>query len=634
MDESAEFLNYLEKLGYGKSLEIVRKAISFLGPKLEEKKMISGISWFSHNLRIGKVLADLGFGLNLIVCGVLYKAYEEFSVEELEKMFGVDIACMVYGVKDFKAVKRKGSLFDNFDALRKLLLVAVNDPRVLFVKFADKYCDLLNLNNVEKIQKEKIAREVLEIYSPLAQRFGLEKLRREMDNEAFKILDPENYYKIFNYLSRNKRKRLDYVGSFMNKIEKILRSKKLNFKIKGREKSLYSIFRKLKEKDFNFDKLFDTYAVRVIVKNKNDCYLVLGIIHEFFESLDGRIKDYILNPKPNGYQSIHTVVKFLDDLVEVQIRTYEMDEFAEEGKASHWSYKKMNSDYFFEKRVGWLRAVMEIGDVDNAFFIKCVKEGLFGETIFVYTPQGDLIDLPASSTVLDFAYKIHQEIGDKTIGALINGKFFSLKQKLNNLDVVEVVTNKFQRPRRDWLNFVVSARAYSKIKIGLKKYENIPVPKRFTFVRDFSEGGSSLVYSADFNNCDFYLAKCCNPLPDNELLGFSKSVKNTLVHRKDCEKIFNFRKNGFEVFWKDNFFVSFCLWIYATEKSGILAEILNIIIKKGFSVLETKAKNNSSGEIECFFKIAPKPRIEIVEMIAMIKKLKSVKRIRIGSSFD
>ncbi len=366
------------------------------------------------------------------------------------------------------------------------------------------------------------------------------------------------------------------------------------------------------------------------MKSKEDCYNVLGILHEEYVPIPGRLKDYVNSPKPNGYQSIHTVLKipYSNEEIEVQIRTEKMDDFAEEGKAAHWSYKKTDGDSSFEKKVGWLRALMESQkNSSNKEFMKDIKLDLFAGKIYCYTPKGDAKELPKGATLLDFAYYIHQGVGERAVGGRVDGKFVSLRETLKNGCVVEILTNKNQRPRRDWLKFVVSAKAKSSVRKGLKKYESIPVPKKRTIKAETEGDFDSLVESHEFPSGKFSFAKCCYPLPKDELLGIMKSHRKFLVHKSDCPRVANNLKNAVPVFWRNEFNRPLNFKILCEDRSGVLADLLNTISRIGFIVRSANAKLVGNEYVECDFVVIPKELEEVCLMVERVKKVRSVVQV-------
>ncbi|MFC1682025.1 TGS domain-containing protein, partial [Nanoarchaeota archaeon] len=359
-----------------------------------------------------------------------------------------------------------------------------------------------------------------------------------------------------------------------------------------------------------------------------DCYSVLGILYENYIVVKGTLKDYIANPKPNGYKSLHSVLEVQKRKIEVQIRTKEMDEIAEEGIAAHWSYKKLKSDVCFEKKIAWLRSVLELEKGSNQEFLKNLKQNLFGDRFYCYTPKGKAINLPEDSSVLDFAYYVHREVGNHAVGGRINGIFVSLSKKLKSGDVVEIITNKHQRPRRNWVKYVASSRARCIIRNEVKKIEHLPVTKSFVIKKKESEKFESLVFSDDFPNHKFNLAKCCAPVPKKEIVGVIKSHKVILVHNKNCDSIKRIKDKLIPIFWKESFNRLIKIIVKASDRSGILADLLNTITQGGFIVKEANAKLLYDDISECFFVVVPQKLEHIVKLIKRIEKVRGVKGVR------
>jgi (p)ppGpp synthase/HD superfamily hydrolase len=351
------------------------------------------------------------------------------------------------------------------------------------------------------------------------------------------------------------------------------------------------------------------------------------------------LKDYINSPKPNGYQSLHTVLKTRDlsKEIEVQIRTERMDEFAEEGSAAHWGYKKVGGDAYFEKKVGWLKALMESQkDSSNKEFMKNLKIDLFADKIYCYTPKGDVRELPKNATLLDFAYYIHQGVGERAVGGRVDGKFVTLKQVLENGAIVEILTNKNQRPRRDWLKFVISSKAKSGIRKGLKRYESLPVPKKSSVEIRNKDDFDSLVESSEFSLNKFSFAKCCYPLPRDDLIGVMKSQRKVLVHKVDCPRVhgnlsskdgYGGPKNIVPISWKEKFNRPLNLKILCEDRSGILADLLNTIARVGFVVKNANAKVVGNGHVECEFSVIPKGVDDVCLMVDRVKRVRSVVQV-------
>ena len=633
MDDSKEISDFLkacnDKDYLQKDINSFLIAIDFAKKNLENRKRESGEYVYKNNVNIGTILVKSNLSKEIVIAGLLYGLEKLVIAKEIKETFGEDIASIIFGQLQFNEVK-KGNKNLEAGIIRKILLTSLYDVRIILVKLAVKLASLNTIQVFDAKKQKEIAKEVLEIYVPLAARLGLEYIRTRLESLAFKVVYPKQYLEISNFFKETSKEREEFVKNLVEEIKILLDNKVGIVKVKGRHKEIRSIFKKILEKGTSLKEQKDHYAIRIIVKTVDDCYKTLGILHQNYEPLEEGLKDYINSPKPNGYQSIHTIIKIPKEKkeVEVQIRTQDMDEFAEEGGASHWSYKKLQSDKNFEKKVGWLRELIEFQkNSSEKDFMKGLKLDLFADKIYCYTPKGDVRELPKNATVLDFAYSIHQEIGEKSIGGRINGKFVSLKEPLKNGVVVEIVTNKNQRPRRDWLKFVISSRAKTKIKQGVKRYESIPITHVYTIENKKDEDYENLVECPEFPNAIFSLAKCCSPVPKDSLIAIMKSYKNFLVHKENCPRLKGNIKNAIPVFWKKVFNSPLKLKVFSEDRPGILADVLNTISREGFVVKKATAKIVSEGFTECGFVIIPKVLEDVYDMVNRVKKVRSVRKI-------
>ncbi len=354
----------------------------------------------------------------------------------------------------------------------------------------------------------------------------------------------------------------------------------------------------------------------------------MGLLHENFDPVEGRMKDYIANPKANFYRSLHTGITLKNGkVVEIQIRTPEMDEFAEEGFAAHWRYKEVKSDAFFEKKIAWLRGVLDLQKQQGQDFVDTVKIDVFGDKIHCYTPRGDTKELPKGATVLDFAYTVHEEVGNTCVGGRVNGKFVPLRHKLERGDVVEIITHKKQRPRRGWIKIVTSAKARQKIRKSLKEYEALPAFHFKLFKPLVKEETGVLVGADDFPKAVCVLAKCCSPLPGNEIVGILTKKRIISVHLDECRLALREEERWIPVRWKETFVQRIKFYVRAGERSGLLADLLNTIVTAGFEVKEAKAKMLGTKDVECSFIVIPRDLEELKILVERVVKVKGVKKI-------
>lgn len=476
MISKEKFLEDLLQLNPGLDIEIIGKAYDKSISVHDGQFRKSGEPYTVHPIAVTKILADLGMDEQTLVAGLLHDTVEDtpYTLENLEEDFGKEAAHIVDGVTKLGSLIIENKEQRQAENLRKMFLAMSKDIRVLIVKLADRLHNLRTINYMSESQIHDKCQETLDIYAPLAERLGIYTIKFELEDIALKHLDPEFYYNLAEQVKVKKIQREEYINKVMEEIRESLSDFDINFEITGRSKHFYSIYRKMKYQNKQLDEIFDLTAIRVIVDNVKDCYLVLGIVHTMWKPIPGRFKDYIAMPKPNRYQSLHTTV--LGDNgepFEIQIRTYEMHRVAEYGIAAHWKYKEgIEGEDKEETKLAWLRQTLEWQAElnDSKEFVEAVKMDLFSNQVFVLTPGGDVIDLPAGSTPLDFAFKIHSAIGVKCVGAKVNGKMVPIDHLLQNGNIVEIITSSNSKgPSIDWLKIVKSSNARNKIRQWLKK---------------------------------------------------------------------------------------------------------------------------------------------------------------------
>ncbi len=610
-----------------KDINLFMKAINFVQEKLETKKRLSGNSFFEHNLNVGKILVDNGAAPEIVLAGLLHGLLD--NEKEIQDKFGKEIFLLVEGVEEIKQIKHKNKKLEA-EALKKIIFTTLKDVRVIILKLANKLDNLRSINALPQDQQKRIAQEVIDIYAPLAYRLGIEKIKVELEDLAFKIINPRKYQEIVNFLVESHEQRERNISTVVDLIKTVISKTKINLiKIKGRPKHIFSIYKKITKRGVNLKKQYDLLGIRIIVKEIKDCYSLLGLLHENFEPLEERLKDYIANPKPNLYRSIHTALKLSNGkVVEIQIRTPEMNEFAEEGVAAHWRYKGLRSEESFEKRVAWLKSILDLQkENESKDFLEATKIDVFGDKIYCYTPKGDLKELPLRATILDFAYTIHEEVGNHAVAGRINGKFSSLRKELNQGDVIEIITNKLQRPRRSWIKVVKSAKAKQKIRKSLKEFEKLPALHFHLLKPKIKEDQGVLVESADFPKAFCVLAKCCDPLPGEEIIGIMTKRKLISTHKNNCKMALREENRWIPVTWKDIFNQKIRFFVRAEERSGVLADLLHTIANAGFEVKEAKAKLIDLDHAECSFLVIPRDLDQLQELVNRVLKVKGVTKI-------
>jgi GTP diphosphokinase / guanosine-3',5'-bis(diphosphate) 3'-diphosphatase len=627
-----EFFELCKEKEYSeKDIKLFEKALFFMEDMFSEEPRLSGGTVAYHNLMVGKILAELSSSSEVVAAGLLHGLGK--YKKEIHQEFGKDILELINGVAQIREIKNKNKTLQA-EAIKKILVTTMTDTRVITIKLANELENFRNIENLPKEKQQRLAEEALEIYAPLAYRLGSEKLRTQLENYSFKILNPRKYAEIENFLKASSHERERHVAEAIDLIKEAFSDKVHILKIKGRPKHIYSIYKKLAFRKVSLHEQADLFGIRIAVEDEKDCYTALAILHEKFHPIEGRLKDYIAAPKENGYRSIHTGLLLPNKReIEVQIRTVEMDEYAEEGIAAHWKYKGHKGDEKFEKRVGWLKAVLNLQKTEgNKEFLEATRVDVFGDRIYCYTPKGDAKELPVGASVLDFAFNVHEHVGWTAIGGKVNGKFVALKYELHKGDVVEILTNKKQRPHRTWLKFVKTANARHKIRKALKEHEDLPaihykIPKAVLKETD----KAYLAESKDFANAACVLAKCCNPIPGDDITGIPTKKRVISVHLDNCKYALKDEDRWTKVYWKESFGQNIRFLINAQERSGLLADILNTIVTAGFEVKEAKAKLLGPQDMECSFLVVPRRLEELVEMIRRVKKLKGVRRITFES---
>ncbi|WP_419520152.1 RelA/SpoT family protein [Megasphaera massiliensis] len=456
--------------------EDVTKAYHAAEEAHKEQHRVSGEPYILHPLAVAQILADMKIDTTTITVALLHDVVEDTActLEDLRREFGREVAFLVDGVTKLSRLNYRTKEDQQLNSMRKMFLAMAKDVRVVVIKLADRLHNMRTLRYMRSDKQKRIAQETLEIFAPLAHRLGIFNIKWELEDLSFRYLEPDKYYDLVDQMKQKRHVREEIVNEAIDVLRKALDDAHIHCEINGRPKHFYSIYKKMKKDNRDLSQVYDLFAIRVIVDDVKDCYGVLGIVHSLWKPLPYRFKDYIAMPKPNNYQSLHTtVIGTRGQPVEIQIRTWEMHHIAEYGVAAHWRYKEgnqtANKDAFDEK-MGWLRNLLEWQDTSNPQeFVNALKLDAFSDEVFVFSPRGDVIDLPQGAIPIDFAYRIHTDVGHRCVGAKINGKIVPLDYRLKNGDIVEIITSKTGKPSLDWLNIVGSSESCSKIRNWFKK---------------------------------------------------------------------------------------------------------------------------------------------------------------------
>ena len=714
----AQLAEAIEKSNKSYDLPRIEAAYELAKKAHEGQVRSSGDPYISHPIAVAVILVGLGMDSDTIIGALLHDVVEDTSVtlEDIEKQFGADVAELVDGVTKLANIPYSSRAEQQAENVRKMLLAMAKYVRVVIIKLADRLHNMRTLDfRIPEKQRVK-SLETMEIYAPLAHRLGIRSVKEELEDLSLKHLDPVAYHEIEQQLALRKEDREAFLKNIIKRIQARLESEHVTAQIDGRVKSIYGIYRKMYIQGRSFDEIYDIYAVRIIVDTVLECYNILGIIHDMLRPIPNRFKDYISTPKKNMYQSLHTTVLDKEGVpFEVQIRTWDMHYTAEYGVAAHWKYKiGMEGKDALDERLAWIRQLLESqkdsDDVED--IVKSIKTDIAPEEVFVFTPRGDVIRLPQGSTVVDFAYAIHSEVGNKMIGAKVDGRIVSLDYKVKTGMIVEIITSTTQSngPSRDWLKFVKTSEARNKIRSWFKKEkreENVaegklalekemrrnliapPAEEREKFIADIAArqkyntvddfyasigyGGVSLekimprikddfirlyrkteqtlaptvkkssqkasngVIVEGLEGCLIKFARCCNPLPGDEIVGFITRGFGVSIHKCDCANVVNARRRGedperwVKATWASKVKETFksTLDILASDRIGILADVSVQLGNMRVPIHSVMAKELKTGQtsIQVSIGISDLNQLQtIINNLSRIPGVSSVKR--------
>ena len=567
---------------YTEQKEIITQAWNFLLKKSKNELRPSRKPYFIHPMRVASILAENHLDYESIIAGFFHNILEipEIDENEISEKFGTAVLTIIQGSKKITNLRIKNKTLQQADSFRKMLFAMIDDIRVILVKLADRLDRIRNIKPYEISVQKEIASEVIEIWAPLANRLGMSSLKVELEDLSLKVLNPEAFQQIKKVVSLKKTERAEYLEKAQKEIYKSANRLNIEVTVNSRAKHFYSIYQKMRKRNKSADELFDLLAIRIICQTPEECYMMIGQVHNLWKPLEGRFKDYIAMPKANGYQSLHTTVMCEGKPLEIQIRTQQMHSVAEHGVASHWLYKKgTNKDSVSVDNLSIINQLKELKKehLNDEDFFNEIKEELLGDSIFVFTPNGEVKELPAGATAIDFAYSIHSHIGQTIVGAKADGQIIPLSKPLKNTQIIEVLTSPQAHPTLNQLQIVKSAKARSKIKSWLQnngyafetdkkeisqnpstvvnQVQKIHSHKSGTGKPTTEENDAPVkIRIGDTTNFMINVAKCCSPKFGDEIVGYVSRGRGIIVHKKDCKnfaKIPNIQERYIPVIWEE-----------------------------------------------------------------------------------
>ena len=732
--ELIEILDKVKSYAPNGDLETIIKAYKLAKYAHRDQKRKSGEPYFIHPLAVANIICDMQLDIETVSGGLLHDVVEdtEYTYEDIESIFNKEIADLVDGVTKLGKIKYRSKEETQSENLRKMFLAMAKDIRVILIKLADRLHNMRTLNYMDPEKAKYKATETLEIYGGIAHRLGISKIKWELEDLALRYIDHDGYYELVEKVSMKRSQREENIARIVNCLQEKFAEMEIPCDVYGRPKHFYSIYRKMKNKHKSFEEIFDLTAVRVLVDTVKDCYAVLGVVHTLWKPIPGRFKDYIAMPKPNMYQSLHTTVVGPDgEPLEIQIRTHEMHNIAEYGIAAHWKYKEgisNSKEDKIEEKLQWLRQMMEWEKdlKDPHEFMDALKEDVFSSQVYVFTPQGDVIELPAESTPIDFAYRVHTNVGNKCVGAKVDGRMVTLDYKLQNGNIVEILTSSNSPgPSRDWLGIVKTPNAKSRIRQFFKKERREENIERGNSIleREFKKHGlpttkdsvidkNMLIIAKKFNqpnvedliatvgyggimasqvvtklkelytremrqamkekkaslsediekhnisdaeyskkrkktpsqgiivegldNILVRFAKCCNPLPGDEIVGYITKGRGVAVHRADCVNVNPddefFKKRMIKVSWdgegKDsNSTFEAEIQIKVVDRRGIVNEITHIVANEKIGLNGINARKGKDSEVTINLLVEVEGTEQLDYIMKKIKAVPGVEKI-------
>ena len=721
----------LENTGKKYNIEKITKAYEYAKQLHEGQYRKSGEEYICHPVAVAEIVAGLELDTDSICAALLHDTLEDcadkIDIEKIKKEFGPQVAELVDGLTKLVQIRIEDKEDAHMESLRKMFLAMAKDVRVIFIKLADRLHNMRTLDAQPENKRRTIALETMHVYAPLAHRLGMQRIKQELENLALSYLDPIGYEEVSADIERKFGENRDFINKTRKLIHEKMNENGIKCTLEGRVKSVYSIYKKMYNQNKSFDEIYDFYAIRIIVNTELECYTALGIIHEMFNSMPGRFKDYISIPKPNMYRSLHTTVIGRDGIpFEVQIRTWEMHQRAEYGIAAHWKYKSGDKgDGDLDRKLEWIAKLIEneSSTADPDEFIDALKIDIFQDETFVFTPKGDVITLPQNANCIDFAYHIHSAVGNRMIGAKVNGMIVPIDRKLNNGEIVEIITSSASKgPSRDWLKVACTSEARAKIRQWFKKekraenieagkneiqtelrrispvhvtdeqfneitgkvasrlgmnspedlfgmlgycgismttvgsrlkeeFERVVMPEPEVKITDVTQvqtvqrPRSSHSYGGvivdGVEGCQVKFAKCCNPLPGDNIVGFITKGYGISVHKVDCPNVLNSISKENDRFvnveWKevdetDSKHAQYeaLMQVITEDRISMLADISTTLADMKVSIIQINTQKRAGGEIVFNIAVACKNLAHFNSIMARLKSIKDVVAVERG----
>ncbi len=722
-----KLLQVLENSEKSYDLEKIQRAFQYAATLHAGQFRVSGDPYISHPIAVAEIVAGLGLDTDSICAAFLHDTVEDCSdktnLDIIRARFGDDVAMLVDGLTKMNDINVEDKEEAHMENIRKMLFAMSKDIRVIFIKLCDRLHNMRTLGAKKEAKRRTTALETMHVYAPLAHRLGMQRIKQELENLALSYLDPIGYNEVNADIERKYGQNQNFIENTRSIVSEKLREYNINFTLEGRVKTVYSIYRKMFNQNKSFDEIYDFYAIRIIVDTELECYTALGVIHEMFRSIPGRFKDYISTPKPNMYQSLHTTVIGRDGIpFEVQIRTREMHHIAEYGIAAHWKYKsgdKTKED--IDKKLEWISKLIDVenGALDTEDFMHTFKIDIFSDETFVFTPKGDVIALPMGSTIIDFAYAIHTEVGNKMVGAKINGMIAPIDRIPQTGEIVEILTSQSSRgPSRDWLGIVKTGEARAKIRQWFKKekraenivigqaelekemgryrghptdaqkaeiaenvahrlgmretddlynaigYNGIAMTKVTAKLKDEYEkivkpeeepapitdteqvqttksrkvrSDNGVIVDGEYG-CAVKFAKCCNPLPGDNIIGFVTKGYGISIHKQDCPNVASGKQNPdyagrwLEAHWDSDIagessksLFEAMIQVFAENNMTLLAEITAALADMKVSLLSINTKKRTEQDIIINLTVGCK---NIEHFNAIVSRIRNIEHVR------